>query len=71
MTETTSDRELIEALGGPTRLAQLLGWPKNGGAQRVQNWLSRGIPPAVKVQRPDLFLSDRKAAVRVKAHPNG
>lgn len=58
MTEATKDRELIERLGGPTRVAELLGWPKYGGAQRVQNWLSRGIPPAVKVQRPDLFLAE-------------
>lgn len=58
MTEATKDRELIERLGGPTRVAELLGWPKYGGAQRVQNWLSRGIPPAVKVHRPDLFLAE-------------
>jgi hypothetical protein len=58
MNEQTKDRELIERLGGPTRVAELLGWPKHGGAQRVQNWLSRGIPPAVKVRRPDLFLAD-------------
>jgi len=58
MTQATTDRELIERLGGPTRVAELLGWPKHGGAQRVQNWLTRGIPPAIKVHRPDLFLVD-------------
>ena len=59
MSEATKDRELIERLGGPTRVAELLGWPKYGGAQRVQNWLSRGIPPAVKVKWPDLFMSEQ------------
>jgi hypothetical protein len=58
MNQQTEDRELIKRLGGPTRVAELLGWPKHGGAQRVQNWLSRGIPPAVKVRHPGLFLAD-------------
>ena len=59
---TISDAELIKSLGGPTRLAELLGYDKAaGGVQRVQNWTTRGIPAAVKLQRPDLFLRDRSA----------
>ncbi len=51
------DRKLIENLGGPSRVAELLGLDKSkGGAQRVQNWMTRGIPPKVKLSRPDLFL---------------
>jgi hypothetical protein len=50
-----ADRALITALGGPSKVAELLGYPKEGGVQRVQNWKRRGIPSAVKLERPDLF----------------
>lgn len=51
------DTDLIKRLGGPTRVAELLGYDKaRGGVQRVQNWLTRGIPSSVKVERPDLFM---------------
>lgn len=57
------DAELIKSLGGPSKLAETLGFDKaSGGAQRVQNWMKRGIPAAVKVLRPDLFLSGRLIA---------
>lgn len=56
------DKALIEQLGGPTRVAELLGYDKYGGVQRVHNWLTRGIPPAVKVERPDLFMPHLKVA---------
>lgn len=53
------DAELIARLGGPTKVAEALGFDKaKGGTQRVQNWLGRGIPAAVKLRRPDLFLVD-------------
>lgn len=52
-----SDRQVIERLGGPAKVAELLGYEKSlGGTQRVCNWLARGIPAAVKVERPDLFM---------------
>ena len=51
------DRALIEELGGPAAVADMLGYDKrDGGIQRVSNWLTRGIPAAVKLERPDLFL---------------
>lgn len=54
------DAELIRAYGGPSRLAELLGYDKErGGVQRVQNWLTRGIPSGVKLMRPDLFLDSQ------------
>lgn len=53
-----TDADLIRKLGGPTKVANLLGLPKFGGAQRIQNWMARGIPSAVKVQRPDLFMPE-------------
>lgn len=57
-----ADAQLIKELGGPASLAELLGYDKEGGIQRVHNWITRGIPHRVKVERPDLFL--RQIAVR-------
>lgn len=53
-----TDADLIQKLGGPVKVACLLSLPKYGGAQRVQNWMTRGIPAAMKVQRPDLFMPE-------------
>ena len=53
----TSDAQLIKDLGGPAKVAELLGYEKaQGGTQRVQNWLTRGIPSHVKVKHPELFM---------------
>ena len=54
-----SDAQLIKDLGGPSKVAEILGF-KDGGPQRVQNWITRGIPAHVKVMRPDLFLDLKK-----------
>jgi hypothetical protein len=51
-----NDAELIEKLGGPAKVCELLALDKSRGVQRVHNWKSRGIPPAVKLSRPDLFV---------------
>lgn len=52
-----SDKEIIEALGGPAKVAELLKYDKSkGGVQRVNNWVSRGIPSSVKLAHPDIFL---------------
>lgn len=42
--------------GGTEKLAMLLGFKGKGGAMRVQNWKTRGIPARVKVNHPELFL---------------
>lgn len=44
-----ADAECIRALGGPAKLADRLGFDKQGGTQRVQNWISRGIPAEIKL----------------------
>ena len=63
-----SDKSLIERLGGPAKVAERLGYDKRkGGVQRVQNWLSRGIPAAVKLQHPSIFL--RKLKIREETAP--
>lgn len=56
-----SDKEIIEMHGGVSALARLL----RVSAQRVSNWNRRGIPPAIKLSRPDLFLS----TIKQSAHP--
>lgn len=50
-----SDAKLIQRLGGPAKVASLLRFKQPGGTQRVHNWLTRGIPAKVKLERPDLF----------------
>ena len=52
-----TDTKLINDLGGPTKVAALLGMKKRGSVQRVQNWLTRGIPAQVKADYPHLFLN--------------
>jgi len=49
-----NDAELIQKLGGVAKVAALTGF----SVQRVQNWLARGIPASVKLERRDLFLPD-------------
>jgi hypothetical protein len=52
-----ADRQLIEELGGPTKTAALLGYDKaKGGVQRVQNWMTRGIPARVRIAHPNLLM---------------
>ncbi|CBJ38302.1 conserved protein of unknown function [Ralstonia solanacearum CMR15] len=56
-TAVHSDWQIIESLGGPAVVAKLLGYDsQRGGVQRVHNWRSRGIPSAVKLANPSLFL---------------
>ena len=57
MNAIEQDRVLIDSLGGPAKVATLLGLKRLGGVQRVHNWRARGIPAAVKLARPDLFLA--------------
>lgn len=52
----SEDRQLIESLGGPAKVADLLGYDKAGGVQRVYNWMVRGIPSRVKLDHPEIFL---------------
>lgn len=51
-----TDTEKLIELGGPAKVAELLGYAKSGGVQRVQNWMTRGIPDRVKVEHQAIFL---------------
>jgi len=53
-----TDAELIMYYGGPARLAAKLNWTERHAVQRVSNWRRRGIPAAIKLKYPELFLSD-------------
>jgi len=55
-----SDKDLIISLGGPAKVAALLGFDKKHGTQRVFNWMTRGIPYRIRVENKNLF--NRKAA---------
>ena len=57
-----TDSELIAHLGGPTKVATLLNLEKDGGVQRVQNWITRGIPSKVKLDFPHIFLNVQVSA---------
>lgn len=54
----SSDKDLIESLGGATKLAARLGC----SVQRVQNWKDRGIPAQVRLDHPDVFPLPTRAA---------
>lgn len=60
MITLNSDKALIETLGGPAKVAELLGYDKDGGAQRVHNWITRGIPARVKISHPEIFLKQQE-----------
>lgn len=49
-----TDSELIDALGGPAKIATFLGY-KEGGVQRIHNWRTRGIPVQTRLDHPDIF----------------
>ncbi len=53
--EIQKDKELIKQKGGPSKVAELLGFAHKGGAQRVQNWSVRGIPESIKAANPTFF----------------
>lgn len=69
MESIEQDRARIDALGGCTKVADLLGLPKQGGAQRVSNWKSRGIPADVKLAYPEIFLVNTPFHVTSRAKP--
>jgi hypothetical protein len=50
-----ADSKLIDDLGGPAKVAALLGYDLKNGTPRVWNWRVRGIPPAVRIKHLDLF----------------
>lgn len=55
-----TDKELIELHGGVARVAALLG--NEVSIQRVQNWVTRGIPAKIKLENPELFINPEKRA---------
>lgn len=63
--EVDRDWQLVLSLGGPAKVAERLGWTKEGSVQRVQNWKQRGIPAKVKLANPRLFPRRKPAQTEV------
>ena len=61
-----NDLELITQLGGPAKVAELLGFDKATGTQRVFNWTKResGIPSKIKLDFPKYFQRKQSAVVK-------
>lgn len=49
------DAARIRELGGPAAVARLLGYAPERGTQRVNNWMTRGVPVRVKYHHPEIF----------------
>ena len=54
--EIEQDKRLLNSLGSYSSIARKLGKTP----QCVYNWSKRGIPAAIKLKHPDLFLKKRK-----------
>lgn len=61
------DAMLIDHLGGPAKVAQLLEYDPETGTQRVHNWKTRGIPARVRLEHQDIFA--KKPARKPKNEP--
>ncbi len=62
-----NDAEIIQSIGGPAEVARLLGYERNGGTQRVFNWLKRGIPDSVKLKHQKTLLKEARNRAAKKA----
>lgn len=66
-TDLHPDATIIDGLGGPTTVAELMGIRDvRGAVQRVSNWKRRGIPPSVRLDFPSLFPVDGACGDRKK-----
>ncbi len=55
------EKNLIDIMGGPTKVAQLLGIVNEKGAiQRISNWKKRGIPAQVMLTHSKIFAKYKK-----------
>ena len=54
--------DVIELLGGPKRVAEMLGISdKPGAIQRVVNWRRRGIPSRILIDHPEFHRKVKRA----------
>lgn len=57
-----TETHIIDFLGGPTKVAEMLGLlGKPGAIQRVANWKRRGIPSRVLISNPEFYKKVVKA----------
>ena len=58
----TANQNIIEMLGGSRKVAEILGiLGEPGAVQRVSNWRTRGIPPKVLLDHPQLLRKAKQA----------
>lgn len=63
-----TDTQIIDSLGGPTKVAELLGILNEPGAvQRVSNWKRRGIPARVLLDHAEVFRNATTAPAKEAA----
>ena len=60
MKDITKDLERIKLLGGVDAIAKHI----DASSQRVNNWTRRGIPAQVKIDYPDLFMSENPPVLK-------
>lgn len=60
MKQISEDAAIIEREGGGAVLARKLGLKGPRPADRVNNWKVRGIPAAIKLMYPEVFLLEMK-----------
>lgn len=66
---THEHAHVIDGLGGPTKVAELLGLIDTPGAvQRVSNWKRRGIPPAVILEHGDVLFRSQTTETKEASH---
>lgn len=57
VSQVEKDALLIEKLGGPAKVADLLDFKDEIGTQRVYNWTKRGIPSQIRIDHPEIFMA--------------
>jgi len=51
-----TDSDIIEYYGGSKALCKKLGWAGISQEIKVYQWKKRGIPAAIKLKYPEIFL---------------
>ncbi|WP_338615522.1 hypothetical protein [Pigmentiphaga sp. CHJ604] len=66
-----ADQHLIDKLGGPTRVAELLDMAGEPGVvQRISNWKRRGIPAKVLLKHGEVLRQAEAAADATAESPH-
>lgn len=64
MEQQPTSTQIIQALGGPGKLATTLGLNRH----TVQAWKKRGIPPKIQLEHPKVISKGKRLALLNMAH---